>query len=81
MHRNLDNRVEAVLKVEKSELKKYLQFLLSIYLKDNQQRWVLNTDGSYQRVEKKKRTKSCYSQSTDEPYGRQRRAYTDCVGS
>ncbi|MBO6535723.1 MAG: polyphosphate kinase 1 [Balneolaceae bacterium] len=54
MHRNLDNRVEAVLKVEKSELKKYLQFLLSIYLKDNQQRWVLNTDGSYQRVEKKK---------------------------
>ncbi|MCR9133022.1 MAG: polyphosphate kinase 1 [bacterium] len=54
MHRNLDNRVEAVLKVEKAELKKYLQFLLSIYLKDNQQRWVLNTDGSYQRVEKKK---------------------------
>ncbi|MBO6794052.1 MAG: polyphosphate kinase 1 [Balneolaceae bacterium] len=54
MHRNLDNRVEAVLKIEKPELKKYLQFLLSIYLKDNQQRWVLDTEGNYHRVEKKK---------------------------
>ncbi len=54
MHRNLDNRVEAVLKIEKPELKTYLQFLLSIYLKDNQQRWVLDAEGNYHRVEKKK---------------------------
>jgi polyphosphate kinase len=54
MHRNLDNRVEAVLKIEKPELKTYLQFLLSIYLKDNQQRWVLDEHGNYHRVEKKK---------------------------
>tara|TARA_A100001015_G_C14900445_1_gene676194 strand:+ start:51 stop:521 length:471 start_codon:yes stop_codon:yes gene_type:complete len=54
MHRNLDNRVKAVLKIEKPELKKYLQFLLSIYLKDNQQRWVLDSEGNYHRVEKKK---------------------------
>jgi len=42
MHRNLDNRVEAVIKVERPELKKYLQFVINIYLNDNQQRWVLN---------------------------------------
>lgn len=54
MHRNLDNRVEAVVKIEKNPLKKYLQFLLNIYLHDNQQRWILNSDGSYTKVQKEK---------------------------
>jgi len=54
MHRNLDNRVEAVIKVERPELKKYLQFVINIYLNDNQQRWTLNTDGSYSKVEREK---------------------------
>ncbi len=54
MHRNLDARVEAIVPIEKEPLKKYLQFMLNIYLNDNQQRWVLNTDGSYTRIEKEK---------------------------
>ncbi len=54
MHRNLDHRVEAVVQIEEPELKKYLQFLISIYLKDNQQRWLLNADGEYTKVEKEK---------------------------
>ncbi|MCG8372806.1 MAG: hypothetical protein MI700_04705, partial [Balneolales bacterium] len=40
--------------IEEPELKKYLQFLISIYLKDNQQRWLLNADGEYTKVEKGK---------------------------
>jgi polyphosphate kinase len=54
MHRNLDNRVEAIIEIEKPELKKYLQFLLSIYFIDNQQRWQLYSDGSYAKIEKQK---------------------------
>ena len=54
MHRNLDARVEAIVPIEKEPLKKYLQFMLNIYLNDNQQRWTLNTDGSYTRIEKEK---------------------------
>lgn len=54
MHRNLDARVEAIVPIEKAGLKRYLQFVLSIYLKDNTQRWVLNTDGSYTKLKRKK---------------------------
>ena len=52
MHRNLDARVEAITPIEKKELKKYLQFVLNLYLQDNQQRSVLNEDGSYTKVER-----------------------------
>lgn len=54
MHRNLDARVEALTPIEAPKLKKYLQFMLSVYLQDNMQRWTLNEDGSYSKVEKKK---------------------------
>lgn len=54
MHRNLDARVEAIVPIEKKELKKYLQFMLNLYLQDNQQRSVLNEDGSYTKIVKKK---------------------------
>lgn len=54
MHRNLDARVEAIVPIEKKELKKYLQFMLNLYLQDNQQRSVLNSDGSYTKIAKKK---------------------------
>lgn len=54
MHRNLDNRVEAIITIDQPDLKKYLQFLINIYLKDNQQRWLLNEDGSYTKVERQK---------------------------
>jgi polyphosphate kinase len=54
MHRNLDHRVEAIIEIEKPELKKYLQFLLGIYLMDNQQRWQLQPTGTYEKIERKK---------------------------
>jgi polyphosphate kinase len=54
MHRNLDARVEALTPIEAPKLKKYLQFMLSVYLQDNMQRWILNEDGSYSKVEKEK---------------------------
>lgn len=54
MHRNLDARVEALAPVEHPALKKYLQFLLNLILRDNQQRWELNTKGVYKKVSRKK---------------------------
>ncbi|MEX2602664.1 MAG: polyphosphate kinase 1, partial [Gracilimonas sp.] len=54
MHRNLDARVEAITPIEEDHLKKYLQFVLNIYFNDNKQRWLLLSDGSYQRVVKDK---------------------------
>jgi len=57
MHRNLDARVEAIAPIEQKELKKYLQFMLNIYFNDNKQRWLLMSDGSYQRAPKEKGSK------------------------
>lgn len=54
MHRNLDARVEVVAPVEGEELKSYMQFVFSVYLRDNQQRWTLGQAGRYRRVTKKK---------------------------
>ncbi|MDA0736007.1 MAG: polyphosphate kinase 1 [Bacteroidetes bacterium] len=50
MHRNLDARVEAITPIESEQLKKYLQFVLEIYLKDNRQRWMLESDGTYSKA-------------------------------
>lgn len=54
MHRNLDNRVEVLTPIEHPQLKKYLRFMLDIYLNDNQQRWVMKSDGNYRKVHRKK---------------------------
>ncbi len=54
MHRNLDARVEVLVPIENPNLKKYLQFMLNIYLKDNQQRWILNSKKKYVKVKRKK---------------------------
>lgn len=52
MHRNLDARVEAITPVENLQLKKYLRFLFQVQLNDNQQRWVMDETGTYNRVPK-----------------------------
>lgn len=57
MHRNLDARVEVLAPIEHVDLKKYLQFLFNVYLRDNRQRWILLPDGSYQKVKKQKSDK------------------------
>lgn len=51
MHRNLDARVEAITPIESAALKQYLEFMLSVYLKDTQQRWALDSGGAYTKVE------------------------------
>lgn len=54
MHRNLDARVEVLAPIEHPRLKQYLEFMLSIYLRDNQQRWVMKSNGNYRKVKRKK---------------------------
>ena len=54
MHRNLDARVEILTPVEDEGLKRYLWFMLNIYLSDNQQRWIMQPDGDYLKAVKKK---------------------------
>lgn len=54
MHRNLDARVEVLVPIEDPGLKEYLQFMLGVYINDNIQRWIMNEDGSYKRVKRKK---------------------------
>jgi len=54
MHRNLDARVEVLAPIEDKGLRKYLKFMLTLYLKDNQLRWIMQPDGKYKRVKKKK---------------------------
>ena len=47
MPRNLDRRVEAVVPIEDSDLKKDLQEILGIMLSDNRQAWELQPNGRY----------------------------------
>ncbi|ELZ43423.1 polyphosphate kinase [Halorubrum coriense DSM 10284] len=50
MMRNLDHRVEAVSPVEETRLREQLRFILEASLTDNRRRWVMQSDGSYERV-------------------------------
>jgi len=50
MHRNLDERVEAVTPVTDPELQSYLDSFLETLLADNRRAWELNADGTYERV-------------------------------
>ncbi|ELZ49345.1 polyphosphate kinase [Halorubrum coriense DSM 10284] len=50
MTRNLDHRVEAVTPVETPELRRQLRFVLEASLADNRRRWVMRSDGSYERA-------------------------------
>jgi polyphosphate kinase len=54
MHRNLDARVEALSPIDQPVLKQYLQFVLNTILRDNTQRWTMNSKGKYTRVKRKK---------------------------
>lgn len=63
MHRNLDARVEVLAPIEHPRLKKYLEFMLSIYLRDNDQRWVMKSNGNYRKVKRKKDEKKIATHS------------------
>ena len=51
MERNLLNRVETAFPVENNKLKERMKAELEIFMRDNTQAWVLQTDGSYVRVQ------------------------------
>lgn len=51
MPRNLDRRVEAVAPIEDPCLRERLCSLLSVYLSDNRQAWVLRADGGYTQLQ------------------------------
>ncbi|MEX2463716.1 MAG: phospholipase D-like domain-containing protein, partial [Balneolaceae bacterium] len=61
MHRNLDARVEVLAPIDDPYLKTYLQFMLDVYLKDNQQRWIMKSDGTYSKVKRIKGEKKLSS--------------------
>ncbi len=51
MHRNLDRRVEAVVPIKDTRLKKHIKDeILSAYLKDNVNAQILKSDGTYQKI-------------------------------
>jgi len=49
MRRNLDRRVEALVKVTSPEHREYLSELLDLYMSDTSSTWWLNSDGSWIR--------------------------------
>ncbi len=51
MRRNLDRRIEAVTPIEDENLKKEIENILDIYLKDNMNSWAMKSNGEY--IEKK----------------------------
>ena len=50
MPRNLTERIEQAVTIKNSIMKNRLIHDLELHIKDNQQRWVLNSDGDYERV-------------------------------
>ena len=51
MQRNLDRRVEALVKVKAPELRQQLKLVLDLALSDNASSWSLNSDGTWSRNE------------------------------
>ncbi len=50
MERNLDRRVEVVFPIEEQKQVRYIRDeILEIYLRDNQQAWMMQADGKYKR--------------------------------
>jgi polyphosphate kinase len=50
MSRNLDRRVETLLRIKASEVKRRLKSVLELALKDNSSAWTLNADGTWTRL-------------------------------
>lgn len=50
MHRNLDRRVEALVRLEDAEHSSYISTLLDLYLSLEVSRWILTSSGNWQRI-------------------------------
>ena len=53
MPRNLDRRVEIIFPVEDERLKKSVKHILDVELADNTKAHVLNSDGTYEKIDKR----------------------------
>ena len=63
MHRNLDRRVEAVVPIKDSRIRKYIKDeVLGAYLKDTANARILRSDGKYEKLPPKPNTKEFDSQ-------------------
>jgi len=56
MYRNLDKRVETMTIIEDHQIKKELKEMLGLYIKDNVKSRILNSDGSYTKIDSEGRT-------------------------
>jgi len=52
MPRNMTQRIEQAVLIQQKNLKKRLIDNLNLYLSDNQNRWTLDANGTYHRVER-----------------------------
>lgn len=59
MPRNLDKRVEIMFPVEDPELKKQVIHILQVQLEDNVKAHVLQTDGTYEKIDKRGKVLVC----------------------
>lgn len=55
MMRNLDRRVELLFPIEDDEIKKEVKRILDTILKDTHKARVLNPDGSYKKLDKRRK--------------------------
>jgi polyphosphate kinase len=63
MNRNMFRRVEICFPIESKRLQVRILQNLNLYLKDNTQAWVLQSDGSYQRLKKADSDEPVHAQS------------------
>ena len=50
MKRNLDRRIEAITPIEDPKIKKQLEKLLSLYMRNNFKCWLMDRNGNFQRI-------------------------------
>ena len=63
MNRNMFQRVETCFPIESKRLHNRILHDLDIYLSDNSQSWLLQADGSYQQIQRKKNAPAIQAQS------------------
>ena len=64
MNRNFFKRVEACFPIENLKIKKSVYDELQVYLEDNSQAWILDSDGQYNLIERKESEERVYAQKT-----------------
>lgn len=62
MSRNLHKRVEIMFQIKNNKLKQRLIDILNIYWNDNQNSWLLNSDGNYTKIQPKEKDKKLSAQ-------------------